>query len=631
MRDSPLFKHLSSGSLVTASCFLGLLYFGRDVLEPLALASILSLVIAPLIRSMRRVGIGQMPATLLSVVLVTTAVAGIGTILAFQLVAVTGDLPKYRAAIRTKIATVRELTERPFARIEAELSAVSPQAPSTPIGKRGINTVTVSPTQPLPVEVRPPRLTTRDQLARLFSLAWGPIGEAGLVLVLLIFISIEHESLRDRVIRLAGQSEVSRTIRTLGDAAQGVSRFFFSQLVVNLTFGTLIGGLLWVAGVPHAALWGALSGMVRFVPYLGVMAAGIVIAMFVAAIDPGWQLAVSCVVLFVSLELLVANVVEPKVYGHSSGLSPLAVIVSALFWGALWGPVGLLLSTPLTLCLVVAGRHVRGLEPVTILLGDAPSVSGGQRFYQRALTGDTYTILRDAQSYLRRASFARYCDQVLLPGLSIAAADNRSGQIDANQMDTIRATTAAVATALTLGDRMPVISRRRRRRDVSLLDANLGAHLRQMREARQGRWQGSLDVPLRSVVLCAGLPAERDAVLSELLVRSLREADVDARSTTLDAEEQRPDPEKSELVSTVFLPYPVEEQLDQWMDAADAMRANVPHALLATIRLSIDTSTTSQPLVEQHVDIVLRSFEEALAFVAPERTAKWQGTAAAVR
>jgi len=631
MRDSPLFKHLSSGSLVTASCFLGLLYFGRDVLEPLALASILSLVIAPLIRSMRRVGIGQMPATLLSVVLVTTAVVGVGTILAFQLVAVTGDLPKYRAAIRTKIATVRELTERPFARIEAELSAVSPQAPSTPIGKRGINTVTVSPTQPLPVEVRPPRLTTRDQLARLFSLAWGPIGEAGLVLVLLIFISIEHESLRDRVIRLAGQSEVSRTIRTLGDAAQGVSRFFFSQLVVNLTFGTLIGGLLWVAGVPHAALWGALSGMVRFVPYLGVMAAGIVIAMFVAAIDPGWQLAVSCVVLFVSLELLVANVVEPKVYGHSSGLSPLAVIVSALFWGALWGPVGLLLSTPLTLCLVVAGRHVRGLEPVTILLGDAPSVSGGQRFYQRALTGDTYTILRDAQSYLRRASFARYCDQVLLPGLSIAAADNRSGQIDANQMDTIRATTAAVATALTLGDRMPVISRRRRRRDVSLLDANLGAHLRQMREARQGRWQGSLDVPLRSVVLCAGLPAERDAVLSELLVRSLREADVDARSTTLDAEEQRPDPEKSGLVSTVFLPYPVEEQLNQWMDAADAMRANVPHALLATIRLSIDTSTTSQPLVEQHVDIVLRSFEEALAFVAPERTAKWQGTAAAVR
>jgi predicted PurR-regulated permease PerM len=622
MPDSSLFKlkHLGPNSLVTASCFLGLLYFGRDVLEPLALASILSLVIAPLIRSMRRVGLGQVPSTLLSVVLVGTCVVGVGTILAFQLVAVTGDLPKYRAAIRTKVATVREMTERPFARLEAELSAVAPQAPSAAVGKRGINTVTVSPTQPLPVEIRPPRLTTRDQLSRLFAMAWGPIGEAGLVLVLLIFISLEHESIRDRVIRLAGQTEVSRTIRTLGDAAQGVSRFFFSQFVVNVTFGMLIGVVLGLAGVPHAALWGALSGMLRFVPYLGVMAAGIVIAVFVAAIDPGWQLAVSCVVLFVALELFVANVVEPKVYGHTSGLSPLAVIVSAVFWGAMWGPVGLLLSTPLTLCLVVAGRHVRGLEPVTILLGDAPNVSGGQRFYQRALTGDTYTILRDAHAYLRRASFARYCDQVLLPGLAMAGADNRSGQIDATQVATFRATIASVAGALTLESGAPV--RSRRRRDVSLLDANLGAHLRQMREARQGRWQGSLDVPVHSVVLCAGLPAERDAVLSELLVRSLREAEVDARSTTFGNDDAHPGQDKAELVSTVFLPYPIDDSLDQWLAVAADLRANLPDALLATIRLPIDSSTVNQALVERHVDIVLRSFEEALAFVAPARQAK---------
>jgi hypothetical protein len=518
------------------------------------------------------------------------------------------------------VATVREMTERPFARLEAELSAVAPQAPAAAVGKRGINTVTVSPTQPLPVEIRPPRLTTRDQLSRLFAMAWGPIGEAGLVLVLLIFISLEHESIRDRVIRLAGQTEVSRTIRTLGDAAQGVSRFFFSQFVVNVTFGTLIGVVLGLAGVPHAALWGALSGMLRFVPYLGVMAAGIVIAVFVAAIDPGWQLAVSCVVLFVALELFVANVVEPKVYGHTSGLSPLAVIVSAVFWGAMWGPVGLLLSTPLTLCLVVAGRHVRGLEPVTILLGDAPNVSGGQRFYQRALTGDTYTILRDAHAYLRRASFARYCDQVLLPGLAMAGADNRSGQIDATQVATIRATIASVAGALTLESGAPV--RSRRRRDVSLLDANLGAHLRQMREARQGRWQGSLDVPVHSVVLCAGLPAERDAILSELLVRSLREAEVDARSTTFGNGDEHPGPDKAELVSTVFLPYPIEESLDQWLAVANDLRADLPEALLATIRLPIASSAVNQALVERHVDIVLRTFEEALAFVAPARQAK---------
>jgi predicted PurR-regulated permease PerM len=566
MRDSTLFKHLTSSSIVTACCVLGLLYFGRDVLEPLALAVILSLVIAPLIRSLRRIGLPQMPATLLSVLMVGTCVVGLGIVLAFQLVAVTGDLPKYRAAIRTKVAAVRELTERPFARIEAEISAVQPQERGAISGRRGINTVSVSPTQPLPVEIRQPRLTTRDSLARLFAMAWGPLGEAGLVLVLLVFISLEHESLRDRLIRLAGQTEINRTIRTLGDAAQGVSRFFLSQFIVNLTFGTLIGVLLWLAGVPHAGLWGALSGMLRFVPYLGVMAAGAVIAVFVAAIDPGWQLALSCIALFGALELFVANVVEPKVYGHSSGLSPLAVIVSAVFWGAMWGPVGLLLSTPLTLCLVVAGRHVRGLEPVTILLADV-----------------------------------------------------RAGRIDAGQVETMRAAMGRVAALLNPDGRTP--ARTRRRRDVSLLDANLGAYLRQMRETRQGRWQGSLDVPAHSVVLCAAVAAERDELLSELLVSALREGAVDARSTLLGTAD-RPGPEKAELISTVILPYPPEDRLGDWLNAATELRTHLPDALLATIRLPFDQSNVPQPTVEEHVDIVLRSFEEALAFVTPERTAR---------
>jgi predicted PurR-regulated permease PerM len=619
MRDSTLFKHLTSSAIVTACCVLGLLYFGRDVLEPLALAVILSLVIAPLIRTLRRIGLGQVPATMLSVLMIGTCVVGLGIVLAFQLVAVTGDLPKYRAAIRTKVAAVRELTERPFARIEAEISAVQPQERGTVSGRRGINTVTVSPTQPLPVEIRQPRLTTRDSLARLFAMAWGPLGEAGLVLVLLVFISLEHDSLRDRLIRLAGQTEINRTIRTLGDAAQGVSRFFLSQFTVNLTFGTLIGVLLWLAGVPHAGLWGALSGMLRFVPYLGVMAAGAVIAVFVAAIDPGWQLALSCIALFVALELFVANVVEPKVYGHSSGLSPLAVIISAVFWGAMWGPVGLLLSTPLTLCFVVAGRHVRGLEPVTILLGDAPNVSGAQRLYQRLLTADSDTIVRDAHAYLRRASFARYCDKVLLPGLALAGADMRAGRIDAGQMETMRAAMGRVAATLNPEGRTP--ARTRRRRDVSLLDANLGAYLRQMRETRQGRWQGSLDVPAHSVVLCAALAAERDELMSELLVSALREADIDARSTLLGSAD-RPGPEKAELISTVILPYPVEERLGDWLNAAAELRTHLPDALLATVKLPFDQSPVPQPTVEEHVDIVLRSFEEALAFVAPERAAR---------
>jgi hypothetical protein len=421
-------------------------------------------------------------------------------------------------------------------------------------------------------------------------------------------------------VRLAGQEDVSRTIKTLGDAAEGVSRFFLSQLLVNLTFGTLIGVVLWLAGVPHPALWGALSGILRFVPYLGIMAAGVVIAVFVAAIDPGWTLAVSCMALFAGLEIFVANVVEPKIYGHSSGLSPLAVILSAVFWGAMWGPVGLLLSTPLTLCLVVAGRHLRGLEPVTILLGDAPSISRAQRFYQRVLAGDTNTILSDAYAYLRRSSFARYCDQVLLPGLGMAIADNRAGKIDADQIAAIRSVIATVASTLTPESGPP--ERIRRRRDVALLDTGLGAHLRQMRLERHGRWQGSLDVPSRSVVLCAALPAERDEALSELLVRALREANIDARSTIIDPRDPTPGPDRPDLVSTVILPYPVDDSLDLWLATVDELHARLPDALLAALRLAEERSTVSGAIVEKHVDIVLRSFEEALAFVAPERTPK---------
>jgi predicted PurR-regulated permease PerM len=617
MRDLSLFKHLNAGSLVTVTCGLGLLYVGRDVLEPIALASILSLVIAPLIRSMRRAGLPQLAATLLSVLLATTCLVGVGIVLAFQLVAVTSDLPKYRAAMRTKVAAVREMTERPFARIEAELSAVAPPGSVAATGKRGMTTITISPTQPIPVEIRAPRLTTTGALTRLFSLAWGPIGEAGLVLVLLMFMSLEHESLRDRLIRLGGQTEVSRTIQALADAAQGVSRFFLSQFVVNITFGALIGVVLWAASVPHAALWGALSGLLRFVPYLGIMVAGAIIALFVAAIDPGWTLALSCMVLFVALELLVANIVEPKVYGHSSGLSPLAVIISALFWGAMWGPVGLLLSTPLTLCLVVAGRHVRTLEPVTILLGDAPAVSGAQRFYQRILAGDIAAVIHDAHAFLQRSSFARYCDHILLPGIVLAATDTRSGKMEKVQEERIRAAIASVAAALT--PESGATPKARRAREISLLDANVGAHLRQMREARLGRWQGALDVPAHSVVLCVGLASLRDDLLSELLVRALREADVDARSFSILAGADSAGPGRADLVSTVFINYPVEAMREQWLEAVANLRAGLPEAILVAIRLPLLDPVLSQAVVEHEVDMVLRTFEEALAFVAPQR------------
>lgn len=623
MNVLPPTLRLTSGAVVSATCVVALLYFGREVLEPLALALILSLVLAPLVRSMTRVGLPRMPAVLLSVALVATCVGGIGAVLFDQLVTITRDLPQYRKAIKTKVANVRELVERPITRIEAELSAVAP-VPNAEAARVRRGNLVVTPNQPLPVEVRTPR-TMKDTLGRVINLVWGPIGEAGVVLILLVFILLEQGSLRDRLVRLAGQAEVSRTIRTLGDAAQGVSRFFLSQFIVNATFGVVIGVSLWLAGIPHAILWGVLSGVLRFVPYLGVLLAGTMIAVFVAAIDPGWSLALTCMAIFLAFELVLANFIEPKVYGHSSGLSPLAVVVSALFWGALWGPVGLLLSTPLTLCLVVAGRHVRALAPITILLGDAPNMSDAERFHQRVLAGEADELTKDARAYVRRYSFARYCDHVLLPGLRMAVSDLGTGAIDKAQEARMRAVIANIADTVASASESGA---RGRRKQVALLDANIGAHLRQMREARFGRWQGSLDVPLGSIVLCAGLPSERDEFLTELLVRALREGDVDARSLVVGVPSERPEGSTPELVSTVFITYPRQDNFEAWRAAVAELRAELPEALMVTVLLPYDEQLPKRALVEAYVDMILRSFEEGLAFVAPDRSA--QGKTAAV-
>lgn len=610
----PTLPKVNASPIVTATCILALLHFGREVLEPLALALILSLIIAPLILCLRRIGLGHAVATLVSVILCAVCVVGVSVILAAQLVAVTVELPQYRAAIQTKLETVRQITERPFVRLEQELRAVAPALPPTGSALRAKEGLAPGLDRPIPVEIHTPQASMTDTVTRLLSVVSGPVGEAGLVLILLVFILLEHESLRDRFVRLTGQGEAGRTVKALGDTTEGVSRFFFSQFVVNVIFGVVVGIALWAVGVPHAALFGALSGLLRFVPYLGALVAGAAITLFVAAIDPGWTLALVCLAMFGALEVIVANVVEPKVYGHSSGLSPLAVMVSALFWGAMWGPVGLLLSTPLTLCLVVAGRHVRALEPITILLASTPSVDLAQRFYYRILSGEAEAIIRDAQAFLQTFSFARYCDHVLLPGLALAVDEFESGRIENAQQDNIRKTIAALAETLMLA-KSPGQARKRRR--ISMLDANVGAHLRQLRQQHFGRWQGSLDVPQRSVVLCAGLPTERDELINELLVLALREADVDARSVVVGDENDKPGPDKSDLLSTVLMAYPQEGTLDQWLVTVRELRLNLPKVELVTIRLLSNGSDATQTVVEGSVDLIMRSFEEAVAFLMP--------------
>jgi hypothetical protein len=255
--------------------------------------------------------------------------------------------------------------------------------------------------------------------------------------VVAVFILLQKEDLRDRMIRLFGSADLHRTTSAIDDAAKRLSRYFLAQLGLNSAFGVIIGiGLFWI-GVPNSILWGILSGLLRFVTYIGsFIFAGLPIAL-ATAVEPGWSMAIWTAVLYIVVELSVSQGVEPILYGHSTGLSPFAVVVSAIFWSWLWGSIGLVLSMPLTLCLVVLGRHVDRLEFLDILLGDRPPLTPVESFYQRILAGDADEAQSHAELLLNERSLSSYYDEVALKGLQLAANDAERGVIGYRQLEQV--------------------------------------------------------------------------------------------------------------------------------------------------------------------------------------------------
>lgn len=621
----PIATAPSSGAsrIVAATCILALLYAGREVLAPIALASVLSLVLAPLKRKLVRGGVGQAAGAAVSLLVATACIALAAVFITSQFIAVATDLPRYKEAVRAKLQHVMDRTIRPLERIHSEIAGVVPQAPVSANGdpqSRPGSPATTPPAQP---DVLPGQESTA---ALVFSSLWGPVSQAGIVLVLLVFILLGHETLRERMIRLAGEAEVGRTVQAIEDAAQGVSRFFLSQLVVNATFGLVLTLALWLVGIPHAALWGALGGLARFIPYVGALGAGAVIAAFAAAVDPGWSLMFWSIGCYLVLEVVVAHFVEPQVYGHSAGLAPLGVIVSALFWGAMWGPLGLLLSTPMTLCLVVAGRHIRTLEPITIIFGETPGLTEGLRLYQQALAGEAQNIIAPARRYLRRSNFARYCDQVVLPALALASADARRARIGSDQQERVRLTVRRATEVLARNPGSGDASRRRR--STSLLDADVGAHLADVREQRLRLWPGPAADLQSSMVICVGLGSERDDLLGSLLQQSLRDEGIESLSISMDvgsdhrvsaalaAAGRGP----SALVSAVVLAYPLQEDHELWQSLSLRVRDAFPYAMVLTVKPPYEEGLADEMLVRGPVDLVVRSFSEVVAFVLAGRT-----------
>jgi predicted PurR-regulated permease PerM len=448
---------------VLAGIIIATLYFGREIFIPIAMAILLSFVLAPLVGLLQRLHVPRAISVVSVVILAFGLLFALGSLLASQLTQLAGDLPRYQSTISEKIQSFRDTSagrgtlERASGMLKdlsKELDKPKEGETAPSLGSR-LGAKAPAPLMPVPVEVRQPDPGALESLRALISPLLHPLATTGIIIIFVIFILLQREDLRNRLIRLAGSHDLQRTTAALDDAASRLSRLFLIQLLVNGTFGVVIGIGLWLIGIPSAILWGILAAVLRFVPYIGaVIAAAFPLALAVA-VDPGWTMLGWTLALFLVVEPVVGHVIEPMVYGHSTGLSPVAVVASATFWTALWGPIGLVLATPLTVCLVVLGRHVERLEFLDVMFGDRPALSPPEIFYQRMLAGDPTEAAEKAEEFLKERSLSSYYDEVALKGLQLAQADSQRGALNQERLIKIRDAVAEFAGDLADQDDRP--------------------------------------------------------------------------------------------------------------------------------------------------------------------------------
>jgi predicted PurR-regulated permease PerM len=447
--------------LIIAFIVVAALYFAREVLLPLALAILLSFVLTPLLLLLRKIKIPRVAAVIFVVTIAFGIIFALGWLLSQQMTQLARDLPSYQLVLSEKIGTLRksavssptlERAADTLKHIEKQLA--QPSEGETPSATPSPGVQDKGETKPIPVEVVEPEPRPFQILQDVAGTVLPPLATAGIVILFVIFILLQREDLRDRLIRLMGVSDMQRASATMNDAATRLSRYFLRQVLINATFGTFIALGLWGIGVPSPVAWGILAMLMRFVPYVGSYIAAAPPMLLAAVIEPGWTTVFLTGGLFLGSELVMGQVVEPLVYGHGTGLSPIAVILSTVFWTWLWGPLGLILAMPLTVCVVALGRHVEGLKFLEVLLGDEPALTPAQSFYQRALIGDSAEATYQAELYLKGGRpLLSYLDEVALEGLKLAQRDAERGSLDVEHLESIDATVAEMMD--NLGDFEP--------------------------------------------------------------------------------------------------------------------------------------------------------------------------------
>ncbi len=454
-------------TIALTSFVIAALYLGRDLLIPLALAALLTFLLAPLVTRLER-WLGRIASVLLVVALIFSATGAAGYVLTRQIIDLVTKLPDYKENIQTKLRTFQTSKGGVFSKFSDTVEELKKERPGagtpTPV-------VTQTPGDPETAKASPPgppttavpvkvvetsRADPMDLAQSIVAPLLGPLGTAALVLVLVICMLLQREDLRSRLIRLIGQGRISSTTSAMVDASARVSRYLVMQLVVNVSYGIPVAVGLYFIGVPNAVLWGAFAVVLRFIPYVGPwIAAAFPITLALAA-SPGWTAVLLAIGLFVVLEVLSNNVMEPWLYGKHTGISPIALILAAIFWTWLWGPVGLVLATPLTVCLVVMGRHIPRLSFLSVMLSDEEALTPAQDCYHRILTVGEKDEMELIEEYLKANSLTALYDAVLLPVIATAEIDHRLESLDDEQRAQVEQCLRDIIEDL--GTRPPVVA-----------------------------------------------------------------------------------------------------------------------------------------------------------------------------
>jgi predicted PurR-regulated permease PerM len=429
-------------TLVTVVLVVAVLYLARDVLIPFALAALISFLLAPLVVRLERF-FGRVASVVVVVLLTCGVLGGIGYLVAGQLTQLAGMLPEYRANIAAKLGVLRggaiEKAQEAVKQIEADLQAqqaAEDEAKREREQQAGAETGPplaggTDDVKPVPVEVLEPEPSPLDMLAAALGPLLGPLGTGGMVIVLILFMLLARADLRDRVVRLMGLGRITLTTQALDEVGERVSRYLLMQTLINCIHGVAVAVGMFFLDVPNFLLWGLLSAVLRFIPYVGPWIAAAMPVLVSLAVFDNWTQPLLVVGYFVVLELLSNNALEPWLYGSSAGVSPFAVIVTAIFWTWLWGPIGLLLATPLTVCMVVVAKHAAQLRFISILLGEESVLEPHTRFYQRLVAMDHEAAAEVCEKQLQqRTPLIDVYDQVLIPALGLAEMDRHRDELD---------------------------------------------------------------------------------------------------------------------------------------------------------------------------------------------------------